>query len=417
MNILVMGSGVVGVTLAYYLAEAGHRVTVVDRAEGPARESSYANAGLIAPGHSFAWASPRAPGLLLRSLWRRDLAFRLRLRLDPQLIAWGLRFLRECPAGRARANTLRKLALCRYSQAKLAELRAATGIAYARHAKGLLYLYRDPAHFEAGAANMALLADHGQPVEVIDAKRCLEIEPALAAIADDLAGAVYCPSDESGDSHLFTEGLAEKCRERGVEFRFGVTVRGLAAAGDEIEAVATDTGEMRADLYVLSLGSYSPLIARTAGIRLPIYPVKGYSMTVPVTDPEAAPTVGGVDEEALIAYCRLGERLRLTATADFAGYDTGHRPADFAHMTRAGRAIFPRGIDFDRPSCRACLRPMTPDGPPILGPGRHRNLFFNTGQGHMGWTMAAGSSRIVADLIAGREPEIDIDGLTIARYG
>jgi len=417
MHVLILGGGVVGVTNAFYLARAGHDVTVVERQAGPALESSKTNAGLIAPGHSFAWASPRAPGLLIRSLWRRDLAFRLRLKRDPRLWAWGLRFLRECTSGRARANTVRKLALCRYSQRQLTATRAETGIDDHAYAKGLLYFYRDPAHFEQGIANMKLLEEHGQKVEVIDAERCVAIEPALAAIRDKLAGAVYCPTDGSGDSQRFTEQLADKFRRLRGLFRFETTVKALRASGDAIEAVVTDKGEMRADLYVLALGSYSPLIARTAGVKLPIYPVKGYSLTAPITDAAAAPTVGGVDEGALIAYCRMGDRLRMTATADFAGYDTGHQPADFAEMTRVGRELFPHGIDFDRPEHHACLRPMTPDGAPILGRGRHPNLYFNTGQGHMGWTMACGSGRIVTDLIEGHAPDIDASAFSIERFG
>lgn len=416
MKVIVMGGGVVGVTTAYYLAKAGAEVTLIERQPAAAQETSLANAGLIAPGHSFAWASPRAPGLLIKSLWRKDTAFRMRLKVDPRMWGWGLRFLKQCTAERARANTLRKLSLCFYSQKKLVELRQETGIDYHQYNKGLLYFYRDPKHFEQGVATMTLLKDHGLPVEVIDAARCARIEPALADFEDKLAGAVYCPTDESGDCNVFTERLVEISKELGVSFKFGTTISGLDQAGDRISGVLTDREVVRGDMYVLALGSYSPLVARSVAVKLPIYPVKGYSLTLPISDADAAPTVGGVDEGMLVAYCRMGDQLRLTATADFAGYDTSCKPKDFATMLAVGRELFPRGIDFTRPTYRACLRPMTPDGPPILGKGRHANLFLNTGHGHIGWTMACGSSRILADLILGRKPEIDIEGLTLDRY-
>ena len=416
MKTIVMGAGVVGVTTAYYLAKAGHEVVVLDRQNEAAAETSYANAGLIAPGHSFTWNSPRAPKLLVQSIWQRDLAYRMHFSLDPHFWIWGLKFLAACTAERARANTLVKLALCRYSQAKLEEIAAAEGLRYHQYRKGLLFFYRDPAHFAQGVQNMTLMKDHGQSVEIIDAKRCVEIEPALKPIEGRIAGAVYCPNDGSGDCQAFTVQLAEACKRMGVKFELGCEVRGLETSGGKLAAVATARGAMSGDAYVLSLGSYSSLLARSAGLRLPVYPVKGFSLTLPI-EPKLAPTVGGVDEGSLVAYCGMGDRLRMTATADFSGYDNSHKPADFATMMAVARELFPRGIDFSKPSYWSCLRPMTPDGPPIIGPSPLEGLWYNTGQGHMGWTMSAGSSRILVDLMAGRKSEHPAEGLGIERYG
>ncbi|HLI10393.1 MAG TPA: D-amino acid dehydrogenase [Alphaproteobacteria bacterium] len=416
MKTIVLGAGVVGVTTAYYLAKAGHQVVVIDRQSAAAAETSYANAGLIAPGHSFTWNSPRAPKLLLQSIWRKDLAYRMHFSLDPRFWIWGLKFLRACTAGSARANTLIKLRLCRYSQAKIEEIAAAEGLSYHQYKKGLLYFYRDPEHFQQGIRNMTLMQEQGQTIEIVDARRCVEIEPALKPIESKLAGAIYCPNDGSGDCNLFTLQLAERCRRLGVEFRFETPILGLEARGGRIAAVRTEKGPVAGDAYVLSLGSFSPIVARSAGLDLPVYPVKGFSLTLPI-DPALAPTVGGVDEGSLVAYCGMGDRLRMTATADFSGYDNSHRPEDFATMMAVARELFPKGVDFSKPRYWSCLRPMTPDGPPIIGASPIANLWLNTGQGHMGWTMSCGSSRVLADLMLGRQPEIATAGLDFARYG
>jgi D-amino-acid dehydrogenase len=415
MKAIVLGAGVVGVTTAYYLAKAGHKVEVLERQSEAAAETSHANAGLIAPGHSFTWNSPRAPKLLLQSIWRRDLAYRMHFSLDPHFWIWGLKFLAACSAESARAATLVKLALCRYSQAKLEEIGRAEGLDYHQFKKGLLFFYRDPEHFAQGVRNMTLMKEHGHAVEIIDAKRCVEIEPALKPIAGKLAGAVYCPSDGSGDCQAFTVQLADVCKRLGVKFHFGCEVRGLETSGGRLTAVATALGPMSGDAYVLALGSFSSLTARSAGLALPVYPVKGFSLTLPI-DPRLAPTVGGVDEGSLVAYCSMGERLRMTATADFSGYDNSHKPADFASMLAVARELFPEGVDFGKPSYWSCLRPMTPDGPPIVGPAPLERLWYNTGHGHMGWTMSAGSSRILVDLMEERQSEHPALGLGIERF-
>ena len=416
MKNIVMGGGVIGIATAWYLAQAGHEVTVIDRRDGVGRETSFANAGLIAPGHSYAWASPRAPMMLLRSLFGADTALRFRLRADLRMWAWGLRFLVNCTAARNRANTIVKVTLCNYSREALGDLRKQTGISYDETTKGALYLYRDKEHLETGLANMQLLNDHGVDLKQLDADGVAALEPALVHFKSKLAGAIYAPKDESGDAFVFTERLAEMSRTRGVAFQLGTTIRGIAASGDRIDGVLTDKGKVTGDNYVLALGSYSPLAARGLSLKLPIYPVKGYSVTMPTGGFDGAPTIGGVDERHLVAFCRLGDKFRLTATADFAGYDTDYEAKDFAVMLRIARELFPNAGAFDRPSYFACLRPMTPDGPPIIGGTRYKNLWLNTGHGHMGWTMACGSGRIVADLIGGKKPEIDISGFRPDRY-
>lgn len=416
MTVAVLGAGVIGVATAYYLAKAGETVTVIDRQPRAAAETSFANAGLIAPGHAYAWASPRAPMILLKSLWRNDTALRYRLRLDPAMWAWSLRFLANCTAAANRRNTLVKLELCKYSREQLVAIRAAEGLSYDEVVKGSIYLYRDPQHFETGKRTTKLITDHGYPMEAIDMDRVVAIEPALARSRDRFAGAIFVPKDESGDCRLFTERLAEVCGKLGVTFRYGTSVVGFEASGGRVTAVRTDKGPIAADRFVLALGSYSPFAAKTIGLKLPIFPVKGYSLTLPIRNPAAAPTVGLIDEGYLVAFSRMGDKLRLTATADFAGYDTSYSPRDFATMLKVAHELFPEGVDYDRPSHWACLRPMTPDGPPIMGRTRYENLFMNTGHGHIGWTMACGSARMVADLMLGRRPALSFDGLTLDRY-
>jgi D-amino-acid dehydrogenase len=413
MKILVMGAGVIGVTTAYRLLKDGHEVTLVERNETAAEETSATNAGLIAPGHSYAWASPKAPGMLLRSLWRDDQALRFKPRLDPRLWAWSLSFLHQCTAERARANTLRKHRLCLYSQAAFREITAETGVAYDGSDGGLLYLYRSAESFEQGAAHTAILAEDGQDLRAIDRDEVARIDPALAPVRHKIAGAVYCPTDGSGDARLFTLGLADACAGMGGRFLTGTSIRGIETEGDQVTRVVTDRGEERAEAYVMALGCESPILARRLGVALPIYPVKGYSVTLPVGGSDTPPGIGGVDEDNLVAYTRLGERLRITATAEFAGYDLAHKPADFRFMLGAARDLFPEGGQWDRPDYHACLRPMTPEGSPIFGLGAQRNLYYNVGHGHMGWTMACGAARITADLVAGRVPEIPLDGMTL----
>lgn len=415
LKAVVIGAGVVGVTTAYYLARHGHQVTVLEKEHEVATLASAGNAGLIAPGHSFAWASPAAPRELLRSLTLEDTALRINPLKAPAMAVWGLKFLRECTTERAVRNTLVKLRLAQYSQRMLDEIAETERIDYHDTHDGVLYLYRDPRRFEAGIRKMRLVQDHGQKQDVLDPDGVAEVEPALAPVKHKLAGAIFAPSDSSGDSVRFTQELKKVCERMAVAFELGTAVRRLVARGGRIQGAVTDAGDaITGDVYVLSAGVQSTEIARTAGVRLPIAPAKGYSATYPVRDGGArTPRIGGVDEELLVAWCRMGDRLRMTSSAEFTGYETSWKERDFRIIKRLAHELLPEAADYDRGAFRACNRPMTPDGPPILGAAGPDNLFVNSGHGHMGFTMACGSSRLVADLIDGRLTEIPVDGMTL----
>jgi D-amino-acid dehydrogenase len=406
MRILIMGGGVVGVTTAYQLLKDGHDVVLLERQDTVARETSWGNAGMIAPGHSFVWSSPRAPWILLKSLFHKDQALRFRFSTDPRLYTWSLKFLAECTQAKARRNTLRKHQIAMYSQRVLHKVIAEEALDYDRNARGILYFYRDAAALEAGVAHMQILAEDGQEIRVLDGAQVRELEPALKG---DIAGAIYCPTDETGDSHKFTRALAERCVALGAEFHTGTRITAIHAAGDAVSAVQTPGRTFSADAYVMALGSYSPVLARRIGVELPIYPIKGYSLTIPVGNHQAPPTIGTIDETNLVAISRFGDRVRVTATAEFAGYDTSHRPSDFVFMQSVVQQLYPDGADYHRADMWAGLRPMTPDNLPVLGRKKLRNLWFNTGHGHIGWTMSHGTARITADLIAGRAPALPVE--------
>jgi D-amino-acid dehydrogenase len=415
MKAVVIGAGVVGVTTAYYLSKYGHEVTVLEREPEVATLASAGNAGLIAPGHSFAWASPTAPKELLRSLTVEDTALRVNPLKAPGMAWWGIKFLRECNAERAVKNTLVKLRLAQYSQRMLDEIASTEHIDYSDIHDGVLYLYRDPKRFEAGVKKMKLVQDHGQKQDVLDPDGVAEAEPALAPVKHKLAGGIYAVTDASGDSVKFSRELQKVCERMGAKFRLATGVRRLLANGSKIEGVVTDQGEsVTGDVYVLTAGVQSTGIARTAGVRLPIAPAKGYSATFPVKNAgKHVPRIGGVDEELLVAWCRMGDRLRMTSSAEFTGYETTYKDRDFRIIRKLANDLLPEAADYSKGEYRACNRPMTPDGPPVLGTARHQNLFINSGHGHMGFTMACGSSRLVADLIDGRKPELPLEGMTL----
>ena len=412
---MIIGAGVVGVTSAYYLAKAGHQVTVVEKEEAAATLASAGNAGLIAPGHSFAWASPAAPKELLRSLTVEDTALRVNPFKAPGMALWGLRFLRECNAERAVKNTLVKLRLAQYSQRMLDEISSDERIDYDDIHEGILYLYRDPKRFEAGIKKMKLVQEHGQKQDVLDADGVVEAEPFLAPVKHKLSGAIYGVTDSSGDSIMFTRKLQAVCERMGSKFMFGMGVVKLAASGGKVRAALLDGGDsLGADVFVLSAGVQSPRIARSVGVGLPIAPAKGYSATFPIRrNGGREMRVGAVDEELLVAWCRIGNRLRMTSSAEFTGYETTYTEHDLRLIRKLATDLLPDAAEYDRGEYRACNRPMTPDGPPILGQAGPENLYINSGHGHMGFTMACGSSRIVADLIDGKKTEIPADGMTL----
>lgn len=413
MKVAVLGAGIAGITTAYELHASGHEVVIVEREEEAAKFTSYANAGLFAPGHAYAWSSPAAPGILLRSLWRNDQALRLGFSLSPRFWRWMWRFWGQCTSEHARLNTQRKVRLCLYSQRVFHDTLAATDIAYDGRKGGLLYLYRSPAAFAAAADKARLLMDEGCEISIVEGDAVVGLDPALKRVGGKICGALHATGDESGDCRKFALGLARWLGERGVEERYSTTITGVDEAGGKVRAIKTDRGAIAADAYVCCLGVYAPHFAARLGVDLPIYPVKGYSLTAPVVEPAAQPALGGVDEENLVAYCPLGARLRVTATAQFSGYSTRHRPADFRHMRKIAGELFGSSCDFERAEHWAGLRPMTPDGAPRLGRGRHENVWYNVGLGHMGWTMSHATARIVADLINCGKSDFCLEGMAL----
>lgn len=408
MKIVVLGAGVIGVTTAWRLARDGHEVTVVDAADRVSRGASGANAGMIAPGHAYPWATPQAPLVLARSLITRNGRLRIVGRPRRDLVRWGLLFLRECTPARARRNALVKLELGRYSEKLLHAWAAEASIDYAARRTGGIYLYRTPAALEAAYEHTRLFRGHGREQLLLDRDELLRREPALDTPAGrEFVGAVLDPADSSGDSERFTAEVAERCRADGVRFELGRTIVGLEVAGGRIAgARLADDAVIDGDAYVLSLGGTSAKVAATAGERLAIYPVKGYAATFPLRDVAAAPSAAGVDEEQLIAFSVQGDRLRLATGAEFAGESTDWTPASFDGIRALARQLFPGAADYEAGDYRVGLRPMTPDSAPVIGRGRYENLFHNTGHGHMGWTMACGSAQVVSDLVAGRTPPI-----------
>ena len=411
MKILVLGAGVVGVTSAWYLARAGHEVTVLDRRPAAGMETSFANGGQISVSQTEPWANPAAPAKIMKWLGRDDAPLLFRLRADPRQWAWGLRFLFECLPARTRRNTLTVLRLGIYSRTELQALRRETGIAYDDLQKGILTLYTDRREFAAAQKRVDLLRGHGLATSVRTPQEMLEIEPALANAGIDIIGGTYARDDESGDAQLFTKRLADLAAQRGVSFGYGVNIESCRPEGRRIAGVmAKIAGRdelLSADAYVMALGSYSPLMLALLGIRIPVYPVKGYSVTIPVSDPAAAPTVCLTDENAKIAISRLGNRLRAAGTAELTGYDTSVRAARCNAILERVRRLFPNAGGFERAEQWAGLRPATPSNVPEIGRTRYDNLFLNTGHGTLGWTLACGSAAALADVIDGRAAALD----------
>lgn len=392
MRIAVLGAGVVGVTAAWYLARAGHEVRVLERREGPGLETSFANGGQISADHAAPWARPGVPMQALKWLFREDAPLLFRLRADPAQWRWGLSFLRNCSAERFRANAAQLQRLGRYSRACLQALRADTGLRYEHASRGILTLFTDGRPLAPGMKT---------PGE------CVAIEPAVSSLGDRLAGGSFLPDDESGDAYQFTAELAKLCGREGVQFDYGVTVQSLELAGGDITGVRTSAGTVTADAYVLSLGSYSPFLAKPLGLDLPIYPLKGYSVTLPVKDPKAAWTVSLSDESHKLVLSRFGERLRIAGTAELDGYDTGVNRVRCEAIVKRVMDLFPDAGDPSRAQYWAGLRPSTPDNLPLVGRTRFSKLWLDTGHGSLGWTMACGSGKALADLMGGRKPEVD----------
>ena len=417
MKIIVLGSGVVGTTSAYFLAKAGHEVTVIERQDGAGLETSFANAGEVSPGMAAPWAAPGIPLRALKWLLMRHGPLVIRPRLDPAMWRWLGQMLGNCNVQRYETNKMRMVRLAEYSRDCLVALRADTGIAYDERSKGTLQVFRDQRQVDQAAHDIAVLERYGVPYALLDVAGCEQVEPALAKVRGQILGGLRLPGDETGDCFKFTQALAALAAQLGVTFRNGVQIEALVAEGGSVTAVKTSHGEFRADAYVMAMGSYSPLLLQPLGVRIPVYPVKGYSITLPVIDNAGAPDSTVMDETYKVGITRLGERIRVGGTAELAGYDLRLRDERRAPLVRAVIELFPHGGDLSQAKFWCGLRPMTPDGTPVIGATTYRNLYLNTGHGTLGWTMSCGSARVLTDIISGRRPEISLEGLQMDRYG
>jgi len=416
VKVIVLGSGVIGVTTAYYLARAGHEVTVVDRQAEPAQETSFANAGEVSPGYSSPWAGPGVPVKAIKWLLMRHGPLVIWPKLDPVMWWWMLKLLRNCTAERYAINKSRMIPIAEYSRDCLRALRAETGIKYDERSQGTLQLFRKQKQLDGTGDDIAVLKEYGVPYEVLDPAGCIAAEPGLTTSTVKFVGGLRLPQDETGDCHMFTQALAVEAARLGVQFKFNTGIERLVAEGGKITGVVTSAGLLQAHAYVAALGSWSPRMLKPIRIPVPVYPVKGYSITVPVIDADGAPVSTVMDESYKVAVTRLGDRIRVGGTAEISGYSSSLDAARRATLDHSLTDMFPRGGDLSKATFWCGLRPMTPDGPPIIGATRYSNLHLNTGHGTLGWTMACGSGRVLADLMSGRKPDIDVSELTVSRY-
>lgn len=415
MHVAVLGGGVIGITTAYYLARLGVEVTVIERQSAPAVETSFANAGQISPGYAAPWAAPGIPLKAVKWMFSEHSPLVIRPKLDFQQWSWMLQMLRNCSASRYAVNKSRMLRIANYSREALLELRADTGIEYDQRSQGTLQLFRTQKQVEAARKDIAVLEQSGVPYEVLDSQGCIDAEPALALVREKIVGGLRLPLDETGDCFKFTQSLANMATDLGVQYQYSAKVNDLAVEQGEIKGIDTERGRIVADAYVLAAGSYTTALLRSV-IAIPVYPVKGYSITVPIIDPDSAPVSTVMDESHKVAITRLGDRVRVAGTAELTGFDLTLRASRLATIKHVVSDLFPQGGDVSRAEPWCGLRPMTPDGTPIIGPTRYPNLFLNTGHGTLGWTMSCGSARLLADIITNRPPEIELEGLTVARY-
>jgi D-amino-acid dehydrogenase len=416
MHVIVLGGGVIGVTSAWYLARRGAKVTLIDRQPAPALETSFANAGQISPGYSTPWAAPGIPLKALRWLAQRHAPLSIRPDGTLYQLRWIAQMLANCSAARYEINKERMLRLAEYSRDCLRELRAEIGIDYEQRSAGTLQLFRTRDQFESARRDIAVLEKCGVPYELLDARQLSRAEPALEKVQHKLSGGLRLPNDETGDCHLFTQRLAEAAQAEGVNFMFGRDIEALDVRADRIRGVRCGDGVLTADAYIVACGSYSRPLLEPLGLDIPVYPVKGYSLTVPVTDAAAAPVSTVLDETYKIAITRFDNRIRIGGMAELAGFDLSLNPRRRETLEMVTNDLFPGGGALEQGKFWTGLRPMTPDSTPIVGATGYRNLFLNTGHGTLGWTMACGSGRLIADVVTGYRPEIRTEGLDLWRY-
>ena len=412
MHVIVLGAGVIGTTSAWFLRQHGFDVTVIERQDAAGMETSFANGGQISVSHAEPWANPAAPAKLMKWLLREDAPLLFRLRADWRQWRWGLQFLRECTTERTRHNIIQIVNLGTYSRDTLQGLRANTNIQYDCLSRGILHFYTNPAEFDAALEPAKIMREFGCERRVIDAAEAVRLEPALAHMQDQIAGATYTAEDESGDAHRFTQNLAQLCAERGVRFLYGHDIVKLHQTNHRISGVEVKDPDgklhtLRADAYLLCLGSYSPMMIQPLGLDLMIYPAKGYSATFEISDPSRAPTISLTDDEYKLVFSRLGNRLRVAGTAELNGYSTELNPVRCQAITKRTMQLFPQVADPEQAQYWTGLRPATPSNVPYIGVSPIANLYLNTGHGTLGWTHSCGSGRAIADIIAGHKPAVD----------
>lgn len=417
MKIAVLGAGVIGVTTAYYLAREGHEVEVIDRQPGPGLETSFANAGEISPGYASPWAGPGVPRKALAWLMMKHPPLIVRPVPDLNMYLWMLQMLRNCSAARYEVNKGRMVRLAEYSRDAIRALRADIGIAYDERARGTLQLFRTARQVDDAGKDIAVLKRYGVEYELLDRRGCIEAEPGLAQSAAHIAGGLRLPQDETGDCHMFTSRLAEVAQSLGVSFRYATTIRAMETAGGAVSGVRCDEGTITADRYVLAAGSFSPALARSLGLLLPVYPVKGYSITAEIAQEAAAPVSTVLDESYKIALTRLGRRIRVGGMAELSGFSNDLPARRRGTLVHCLNDLFPGAGDTARASFWTGLRPMTPDGTPIVGPTALSNLYINTGHGTLGWTMACGAAKVLTAQVSGQRPDIEAADYALARYG
>ena len=415
MKVLVLGGGVIGITTAYYLARGGAQVTVLDRQPGPALETSFANAGQVSPGYSTPWAAPGIPLKAVKWMFQKHAPLAVRLDGSVFQVRWMAQMLRNCSADRYAVNKERMLRVAEYSRSCLQELRAQTGIQYEQRTGGTLQLFRTQAQVDAVQRDVSVLKECNVPYELLDRDQLIRVEPGLAQARERLAGGLRLPNDETGDCHLFTNALADLCRGLGVDFRFGQSVDRVVTEAGRVSGVQVGGQLLTADRYVLALGSYSREMLSPLGLDLPVYPVKGYSLTLPLVDPALAPQSTVLDETYKIAVTRFDDRIRVGGMAELSGFDMRLDPRRRSTLEFVVNDLFAGG-DVSKAQFWTGLRPMTPDSTPVVGATRLANLFLNTGHGTLGWTMACGSGKVIADLTLGQRPQISTTGLGIDRY-
>ncbi len=409
MNVIIIGGGVVGVTTAYYLSEAGINVTVLEKREDGGLETSFGNAGFISPSDAFAWASPSTLKFAVKSLVNPELSIRINKKVDPSMWRWSMSFLGQCTHQQWARNSDIKYHLAAYSMKNLNVLRHQTGVDFNASDNGIAYLSRSKQSLQELSQHFNFLQDRGLQLELLNRSALLEKIPVLKDNPGSYAGAVYSPTCKTGDSAKFTRSLANWCEKNGkCKFEWNTSVEIISSKGGRITGIKTSKGDYKADAYVLAAGAYSGILAKQLGIRIPIYPIKGFSITAPIINSELAPDLGFDDVDRMVAVSRLGDKLRMSSSAVFDSFNKNHNPNDFKSVLKLAREVFPGVADYDKAEYWAGLRPMTPSSVPILGATPLQNLYLNAGHGHLGWTLACGTAKLVADSVLRQQPELDM---------